>query len=118
MKKTLIVMILSTFLFSLNGTAQKQNKNKKETFSWNKKYMNQLDFNVDLQDNIIKVNTEFNEKIKLIRDDEALSKEDKKEEIKKLNKQKNKKINSLLSPEEKKRTAALKKELRDKRENG
>jgi lipopolysaccharide export LptBFGC system permease protein LptF len=116
MKKTLILMMLSTFLFSLNATAQKQNK--KERFAWNKKYMTQLELNTDLQENILKLNADFKGKIDVVRKDEALTTEDKKVKIKKLNKQKNKKINSLLSPDEKQRSMELKKELRAKRENG
>jgi len=110
MKK--IIMMMALFFAIGAGAAQAQDKPKKETFSWQKAYMDEAGIPADVQTKIDDIKKEFEGKAKTIRKDATLDEDAKKEKLKENNKQKAQAIEALLTKEQKARIRDIRERIK------
>jgi hypothetical protein len=100
MKKVVVVMALFFAVGVSNVSAQDAAKPKKQQFGWNKKYMDEIGVNADVQSKIETVKKESDTELKTVREDATLTPEQKKEQTKALMLKRQKGIFALLTPEQ------------------
>jgi Spy/CpxP family protein refolding chaperone len=113
MKKFII-----TLAFLLVGitmiSAQDAAAAKKPQFQWNKKTMTEIGIGEDIQTKINDIKQASNEALKKVKEDVALAEDVKKKTLKDLNTKRQQDIEALLTPEQKAKAEAIKKEMKGK----
>ena len=101
MKKTLLLLIASAMVSTAALAQQEQKKDySKERTEWENKVKTELKLTTDQAVKYDALNKEYNEKIELIALDASLSKEAQKEKKVALKKEKEVKLNEILTPEQ------------------
>lgn len=113
MKKYLfsIIVFLTVSNFSF---AQDVSAAKKTQFQWSKEIMTELGISEDVQAKIEVVKKASNGEIRKVREDMSLAEDVKKQTLKELNAKRQKDIEALLTPEQKEKAAAMRKEINSK----
>ena len=101
MKKTFLLLIASAMVSTSALAQQEQKKDySKERTEWENKVKTELKLTTDQAVKYDALNKEYNEKIELIALDASLSKEAQKEKKMALKKEKEVKLNEILTPEQ------------------
>jgi Spy/CpxP family protein refolding chaperone len=107
--------ILFAFAILISATqislAQDAQATKKPQFQWNKKIMTEIGISEEVQAKIEDVKKTANTELKKVREDAALAEDVKKKTLKELNAKRQKDIEAFLTPEQKAKADALKKEM-------
>jgi Spy/CpxP family protein refolding chaperone len=111
MKKLLFMV---AFMLVATFQTMAQEAAKKPQFQWNKKIMTTLGIADDVQAKIEDIKTASNAELKKVREDAALAEDAKKKTLKDLNAKRHKDIEALLTPEQKAKADALRKEMNSK----
>lgn len=111
MKKILFATML---LFATTAIVHAQDGEKKKAqWQWNKKTMDELGISADVQTKIDAVKTANDAELKKVKEDGALSDEQRKEKIKELRKKRMADIEALLTPEQKTKADAMRKAMKN-----
>jgi len=98
MKKLILAVVL---MISLNLLTQaKDAKPKKEQFGWNKKYMDEIGVSPEVQAKIETIKRENDAEAKVVRENTALSADEKKQQLQPIQQKRQKAIFALLTPEQ------------------
>jgi periplasmic protein CpxP/Spy len=111
MKKMLLALLV-VFAMGTIVNAQDSTMQKKQQFQWNKKTMDEIGISPDVQVKINDIKKANDEEIKKVKDDAALNEEQKKDKLKELRKKRMADIEALLTPEQKAKADAMRKEMK------
>jgi Spy/CpxP family protein refolding chaperone len=120
MKKVLLALLFltnfvaATFAQDAAAATPAAPPAKKPKFEWNAETMNSAGIAADVQTKILDLTKAADAESKKIRKDKAIGDEDKKVQIKAIKDKCEKDIQALLTPEQKKKIGAIRKELKAK----
>jgi hypothetical protein len=122
MKKLFVTLTLMVFTaivgFSQAAVANAAAAEKKpQTFQLNKKTMAELGVTADVQTKILDIKKASDVLVKNIKEDTAMSEDDRKKALKELYAKRNKEMESLLTPEQKAKADEMKKALKEQAKN-
>ncbi len=111
-----ILLMLGLLLFMGAGHSFAQGGDKKESFNWQKQYLDEAGISADVQARIDTIKSTAEIKLKEIRIDESITDEVKKEKMQEIYKKRYEEINVLLTKEQREKIKEIKERLKKESE--
>lgn len=99
--RKLSILFALLFVLSVSVVSAQDAKSKKENFSWSKKIMTEAGIDEALQAKIDMAKKQNDEEVKAVKENTALSEDEKKKQLRELGKKRQTVIIEMLSPEQK-----------------